>query len=155
MFAVAVLVPRPAAAQFQTISTDHFYIHFSSDASGTARRVAETAEEVFAPMAAAYDYYEDYAPIHIIVLDTSDRLGNGIGPKSTAGPATLFWCNLVFWCAPKRTKSGKCAQEPKGSQNRRIPGPERQKAPKIELRRPPPEKPPKRPRKDRPRTSKK
>ena len=83
MFAVAVLVPRPAVAQFQTISTDHFYIHFMSNASGTARRVAETAEEVFAPMAAAYDYYEDYSPIHIIVVDTSDRLGNGSADYST------------------------------------------------------------------------
>ena len=83
MLALAGLVPHPAVAQFQTISTDHFYIHFMSGASGTARRVAETAEEVFAPMAAAYNYYEDYAPIHIIVLDTSDRLGNGSADYST------------------------------------------------------------------------
>ena len=73
----AALTSRPAAAQLQTIVTDHFRIHFTSGADGTARRVAETAEEVFTPLAAAYDYFEDFQTIHILVLDTSDMLGNG------------------------------------------------------------------------------
>jgi len=71
----AVLTP-PAAAQVQTIVTDHFRIHFMPGAQGTARRVAEVAEEVFAPLAAAYDYYDDFQTIHVLVLDTSDMLGN-------------------------------------------------------------------------------
>ena len=77
LLAAVLLVPRPAAAQVQTIITDHFRIHYMPGAEGTARRVAETAEEVFAPLAAAYDYYDDFQTIHILVLDTSDMLGNG------------------------------------------------------------------------------
>lgn len=73
----AVLAHRPAAAQLQTIITDHFRVHFMPGAEGTARRVAETAEEVFAPLATAYDYFEDFQTIHVLVLDTSDMLGNG------------------------------------------------------------------------------
>ena len=66
-----------AQAQLQTIITDHFRVHFSTGAEGTARRVAETCEEVFPTLAAAYDYYDDFRTIHVIVLDSSDRLGNG------------------------------------------------------------------------------
>ncbi|MBT4496900.1 MAG: hypothetical protein HOC74_04225, partial [Gemmatimonadetes bacterium] len=51
LLAAVLLVPRPAAAQVQTIITDHFRIHYMPGAEGTARRVAETAEEVFAPLA--------------------------------------------------------------------------------------------------------
>ena len=75
--AATALIPRPVAAQVQTIITDHFRIHFMPGAEGTARRVAETAEEVFAPLAAAYDYFDEFSTIHILVLDTSDMLGNG------------------------------------------------------------------------------
>ena len=71
------VTPRAASAQLMTIVTDHFRIHYSSNTVGTARRVAETAEEVFAPLATAYNYYDDFSPIHIIVIDNSDRLGNG------------------------------------------------------------------------------
>ena len=46
-------------------------------AEGTARRVAETCEEVFPTLAAAYDYYDDFRTIHVMVFDNSDRLGNG------------------------------------------------------------------------------
>ena len=67
----------PAAAQVQTILTDHFRIHYMPGTEGTARRVAEVAEEVFDPLATAYQYYEDFSPVHIVVLDNSDILGNG------------------------------------------------------------------------------
>ena len=67
---------QPAEAQIQTIVTDHFRIHFRPGAQGTARRVAEVAEEVFAPLATAYDYYDDFRPIHVIVIDNHDLLGN-------------------------------------------------------------------------------
>ena len=66
-----------AQAQLQTIITDHFRVHFFPGAEGTARRVADTCEEVFPALAAAYDYYDDFRTIHVIVLDNSDRLGNG------------------------------------------------------------------------------
>ncbi|MBM3278263.1 MAG: PD40 domain-containing protein [Candidatus Handelsmanbacteria bacterium] len=77
LLAVLLGAPRPAAAQVQTISTDHFRIHFMPGTEGTARRVAEVAEEVFDPLATAYDYYDEFSPIHIVVLDNSDVLGNG------------------------------------------------------------------------------
>ena len=66
-----------AQAQLQTIITDHFRVHFFPGAEGTARRVADTCEEVFPALAAAYDCYDDFRTIHVIVLDNSDRLGNG------------------------------------------------------------------------------
>lgn len=73
----ALLLAGAAQAQIQTIVTDHFRVHFSRGAEGTARRVAETCEEVFPTLAAAYDYYDDFRTIHVIVLDNSDVLGNG------------------------------------------------------------------------------
>ena len=76
--AIAVLLLAGAVqAQIQTIVTDHFRVHFTLGAEGTARRVAETCEEVFPTLAAAYDYYDDFRTIHVIVLDNSDQLGNG------------------------------------------------------------------------------
>ena len=73
----ALFLAGAAQAQIKTIVTDHFRVHFSLGAEGTARRVAETCEEVFPTLAAAYDYYDDFRTIHVIVLDNSDRLGNG------------------------------------------------------------------------------
>ena len=73
----ALFLAGAAQAQIKTIVTDHFRVHFSLGAEGTARRVAETCEEVFPTLAAAYDYYDDFRTIHVIVLDNSDVLGNG------------------------------------------------------------------------------
>ena len=73
----ALFLAGPAQAQIKTIVTDHFRVHFSLGAEGTARRVAETCEEVFPTLAAAYNYYDDFRTIHVIVLDNSDVLGNG------------------------------------------------------------------------------
>lgn len=78
LLTLVTLCTAPVEAQLQTIVTEHFRIHFQPGTEGTARRVAETAEEVFAPLAAAYDYYEDFQTIHVLVLDTSDMLGNGM-----------------------------------------------------------------------------
>ena len=69
-------VSVPAQAQMRSISTDHFQISFMPGAERTAHRIAEVAEEVFAPMAASYDYYDDFSTIHITVVDNHDRLGN-------------------------------------------------------------------------------
>ena len=73
----ALFLAGAAQAQIKTIVTDHFRVHYSLGAEGTARRVAETCEEVFPTLAAAYDYYDDFRTIHVIVLDNSDVLGNG------------------------------------------------------------------------------
>ncbi len=82
-------VPRPAEAQIQSIITDHFRIHFMPGAEGTARRVAEVAEEVFASMATAYNYYNDFRPIHVIVIDNHDLLGNA--------SADYYSNTIIFW----------------------------------------------------------
>ncbi|NKB67034.1 MAG: hypothetical protein GKR89_08235 [Candidatus Latescibacteria bacterium] len=79
----------PAQAQVQTISTDHFRIHYFAGAQGTARRIAEVAEEVFPSLAATYDYYDDFTPIHVIVVDNSDVLGNA--------SADYYSNTIVFW----------------------------------------------------------
>ncbi|MYK39097.1 MAG: hypothetical protein F4049_02640 [Gemmatimonadetes bacterium] len=73
----ALFLAGAAQAQIKTIVTDHFRVHYTLGAEGTARRVAETCEEVFPTLAAAYDYYDDFRTIHVIVLDNSDVLGNG------------------------------------------------------------------------------
>ena len=84
-----------AQAQLQTIVTDHFRVHFPSGAEGTARRVAETCEEVFPALASAYDYYDDFRTIHVMVLDSSDRLGNGWADYYTNTMA-IWATNLDF-----------------------------------------------------------
>ncbi len=78
MLALLALRAGPLHAQLQTISTEHFQIHFMPGAENTARRTAETAEEVFAPLAAAFEYFDEFQTIHVLVLDSSDLLGNGM-----------------------------------------------------------------------------
>ncbi len=73
----ALFLAGAAQAQIKTIVTDHFRVHYTLGAEGTARRVAETCEEVFPTLAAAYDYYDDFRTIHVMVFDNSDVLGNG------------------------------------------------------------------------------
>ncbi len=76
------LFPGSGETQIQTIITDHFRIHYMSGASGTARRVADISEEVFASLAAAYNYYDEFNLVHVIVVDSSDMLGNGSAKAS-------------------------------------------------------------------------
>ena len=92
-FAVTPLV-RPANAQLKSFSTDHYVISFFPGAEGTAHRVAETAEEVFAPLAAAYDYYDDFAPIHILVLDNTDFGNGGADDYSNT---VIIWASNLDW----------------------------------------------------------
>jgi hypothetical protein len=91
--AVASLT-RPADAQLKSFSTDHYVISFFPGAEGTARRVAETAEEVFPPLAAAYNYYDDYSPIHILVLDNTD-FGNGSADDYSN--TVIIWASNLDW----------------------------------------------------------
>jgi len=78
LLVASLLLPVASVAQsISTIVTDHFRIAYLPGTEGTARRVAEVAEEVFPGMAAAYNYYEQVSPIHVLVIDSSDQLGNG------------------------------------------------------------------------------
>ena len=70
--AMAVLCAGAAHSQMRTIHTDHYYITFAPGTERTARRVAEVAEEIFPQLAAAFQFYDEYAPIHINVRDDSD-----------------------------------------------------------------------------------
>ena len=88
-FGLSISAPQPTEAQIQSLVTDHFRIHFMPGAEGTARRVAEVAEEVFASMATAYDYYDDFRPIHVIVIDNHDLLGNA--------SADYYSNTIIFW----------------------------------------------------------
>ncbi len=72
-----IFLTKANSAQIQTISTEHFRIHFMPGSENTARRVAETAEEVFPTLAAAYNYYDEFQIINVLVFDNSDQLGNG------------------------------------------------------------------------------
>jgi hypothetical protein len=91
LFISLVALGAPSWGQgVQTIQTQHFRIHFLPGSDGTARKVAEVAEEVFPPMAAAYNYLDEFSePIHVIILDTSDRLGNAF--------ADYYGNRIVLW----------------------------------------------------------
>lgn len=90
----ALLLAGSAHGQLRTIHTDHFQITFVPGTERTARRVAEVAEEMFPPMAAAFHYYDDYAPIHILVRDDSDY-GNGSASDYTN--QVNIWASNVDW----------------------------------------------------------
>ncbi len=55
-----------------TIITDHFNIYYSTKAQHTARRVAEIAEEVYNPLAAAFNAFDSFSRIHVFVHDDVD-----------------------------------------------------------------------------------
>ena len=83
-----------ASAQLTSFRTDHYVISYFPGAEGTARRVAEVAEEVFSPLAAAYGYYDEYAPIHIVVLDNTD-IGNGAADNYSN--TVYIWASALDW----------------------------------------------------------
>ncbi|SVC69726.1 uncharacterized protein METZ01_LOCUS322580, partial [marine metagenome] len=92
--AVAILSAGAVYSQSRTIHTDHYYITFAPGTERTARRVAEVAEEVFPQLAAAFKYYDEYAPIHIKVRDDSD-FGNGSASDYTN--EVNIWASNVDW----------------------------------------------------------
>ncbi len=64
----------PSEAQLNQIETDHFRILYRTGTEGTARRVAEVAEEVFEPMASAFNFYDDFSSrIYILIMDNTDN----------------------------------------------------------------------------------
>lgn len=92
--ATLLLLAAAADAQPRSIRTDHFIITFPPGTERTARRVAEVAEEVFPHLAAAFRYYDDYAPIHIRVRDDSDY-GNGAASDYTND--VYIWASNLDW----------------------------------------------------------
>ena len=90
----ALALPGPGQSQLRSFSTDHYTITFVGGTEGTARRVAEVAEEVFPHLAAAYGYYDDYAPIHIVVLDDTD-FGNGAADDYSN--TVFIWASNLDW----------------------------------------------------------
>ena len=91
---MAVLCAGAAHSQMRTIHTDHYYITFAPGTERTARRVAEVAEEIFPQLAAAFQFYDDYAPIHINVRDDSDY-GNGSASDYTN--EVNIWASNLDW----------------------------------------------------------
>lgn len=91
---VSLLIGVPSDAQLKSFSTDHYTISYVSGAEGTARRVAEVAEEIFPHLAAAYEYYDDYYPIHIVVLDNTDR---GNGATYSYSNTVYIWASNLDW----------------------------------------------------------
>jgi len=73
---VAIWTFSSNAYAVNQIKTDHFYIYYRPEAEGTARRIADIAEEIFDPLASVFQYYDDFAMIHVLLDDSSD-LANG------------------------------------------------------------------------------
>ena len=92
--AAVLLLAAAADAQPRSIRTDHYVITYVPGTERTARRVAEVAEEVFPHLAAAFRYYDDYAPIHILVRDDSDY---GNGAASDYMNQVYIWASNLDW----------------------------------------------------------
>lgn len=78
----------------RTIITDHYTISYGLGTERTARRVAEVAEEVFPHLANAFQYYDEYARIHIRVLDNTDY---GNGSASVYTNEVNIWASNLDW----------------------------------------------------------
>lgn len=89
-----LLTGIPSHAQLKSFSTDHYTISYVSGTEGTARRVAEVAEEIFPHLAATYDYYDDYSPLHIVVLDNTD---SGNGAADSYSNTVYIWASNLDW----------------------------------------------------------
>ncbi|MGD8394761.1 MAG: hypothetical protein PVF43_04725, partial [Candidatus Eiseniibacteriota bacterium] len=57
--------------RWQTLTTEHFYVHFHEGTEGTARRVASIAEEIYPAITGLYDFEPPHRT-HFIIRDTDD-----------------------------------------------------------------------------------
>jgi hypothetical protein len=57
--------------KWQTIETDHFYIHFHEGAERTAAVTAKIAEEIYSPITSLYEYQPD-GKVHFVIRDHDD-----------------------------------------------------------------------------------
>jgi WD40-like Beta Propeller Repeat len=80
----AVTNPR---LNWETISTEHFDVHFHEGEEWTGREVARVAEEIYGPITRLYHY--EPGRVHFVVLDTEDY-SNG---------ATYYYDNKIEICA--------------------------------------------------------
>ncbi|MBN2414920.1 PD40 domain-containing protein [bacterium] len=75
---------------WQTIETDHFYIHFHEGTERTAFAAADIAEHVYGPVTGLYEYRPD-GPVHIVIRDHDD-ISNG---------AAFYYDNKIeLWAPP-------------------------------------------------------
>ncbi len=76
--------------EWQTIESEHFYIHFHIETERSARETAEVAEFVYGPITSLYQFEPD-SKTHIIIKDTDDY-SNG---------AAYFYDNKIeIWALP-------------------------------------------------------
>lgn len=76
--------------KWQTIKTEHFYIHFHDGTERTAFAAADIAEHVYGPVCELYDYRPD-GPVHIVIRDHDD-VSNG---------AAFYYDNKIeLWAPP-------------------------------------------------------
>ncbi len=76
--------------QWETIETDHFFVHFYDGTEMSAREGAAIAEKVYPHVTGLYDY-EPKNKTHIVFLDTDD-ISNG---------AAYFYDNKIYiWSSP-------------------------------------------------------
>lgn len=80
--AFAAFLPALLSAQFgpewthpelkwQSIETEHFYVHFHNGAEQTAKVTAKIAEDIYAPITSLYGYEPD-GKIHFVIKDYDD-----------------------------------------------------------------------------------
>ncbi len=96
--AVAILRPRAVLGQeefthpeleWNTIETEHFFVHYHDGAERTGRVVAKIAEEIYAPVTALYEHTPDQK-VSFIIRDYDD-ISNG---------AAYFYENKIEIYAP-------------------------------------------------------
>tara|TARA_Y100001970_G_C14232847_1_gene859781 strand:- start:191 stop:3100 length:2910 start_codon:yes stop_codon:yes gene_type:complete len=75
---------------WETIETEHFYIHFHKETERSAREASIVAEHVYGPITSLYQFEPD-SKTHIIIKDTDD-ISNG---------AAYFYDNKIeIWAMP-------------------------------------------------------
>jgi len=75
---------------WETIETEHFFIHFHKETERSAREAATVAEKVYGPITSLYQFEPD-SKTHIIIKDTDD-IANG---------AAYFYDNKIeIWAMP-------------------------------------------------------
>lgn len=75
---------------WQTIETDHYFVHFHTGTERTAFLTADIAEYIYGPVTELYDYRPD-GPVHLIIRDHDD-ISNG---------AAYYYDNKIeIWAPP-------------------------------------------------------
>ena len=75
---------------WQTIETEHFYIHFHDETIRSGREAAAVAEQIYEPVTSFYDFEPD-TKTHIIIQDTDD---------ASNGMAYYYDNKIIIWALP-------------------------------------------------------